>query len=410
MAEKPNENIVEMFELTKVFRDFWHKPKVVAVNRLTLGIRRGEVFGLLGPNGSGKSTAIKMILGLLFPTSGRVAVFGRPVRDLKVKSRIGYLPEETNLYRFLNAEETLDFYGQIFNFSRKERQWRIDNLLELVGLSKERKRPLSEYSKGMSRRIGIAQALINDPDLIIFDEPTTGLDPIGRREVKNLIIELKKRGKTIMLSSHLLAEVEEVCDRIGVLFGGKLLGEGMVNELLTMSDVTEITAPGLDEATADRILDFVSKAQPGKEKEIVVRKSRQTLETFFLNVVRQAREKEVSYSGVEAGISAEDLHLARPAMAGDRKKRRVLSLLTKEPKEEEQLLPTKAPEHVAEIRAQVEKKKAVLSDLMKEKKAAPEESAKLEQARQKEQETERKRKKIIGSLTRKKKETPPPKS
>ena len=410
MAEKPNENIVEMFELTKVFRDFWHKPKVVAVNRLTLGIRRGEVFGLLGPNGSGKSTAIKMILGLLFPTSGRVAVFGRPVRDLKVKSRIGYLPEETNLYRFLNAEETLDFYGQIFNFSRKERQWRIDNLLELVGLSKERKRPLSEYSKGMSRRIGIAQALINDPDLIIFDEPTTGLDPIGRREVKNLIIELKKRGKTIMLSSHLLAEVEEVCDRIGVLFGGKLLGEGMVNELLTMSDVTEITAPGLDEATADRILDFVSKAQPGKEKEIVVRKSRQTLETFFLNVVRQAREKEVSYSGVEAGISAEDLHLARPAMAGDRKKRRVLSLLTKEPKEEVQLLPTKAPEHVAEIRAQVEKKKAVLSDLMKEKKAAPEESAKLEQARQKEQETERKRKKIIGSLTRKKKETPPPKS
>ena len=144
MADKNQEYIVETFELTKVFRDFWQRPKVRAVDGLNLHIRRGEVFGMLGPNGSGKSTTIKMLLGLLFPTSGRVAVFGRPVRDVKVKSLIGYLPEETNLYSFLNAEETLDFYGRIFDFSAKERRWRVDNLLELVGLSAERHRPLSE--------------------------------------------------------------------------------------------------------------------------------------------------------------------------------------------------------------------------------------------------------------------------
>jgi len=404
MAEKPNKSIVETFELTKIFRDFWHKPKVVAVYHLSLNIHGGEVFGLLGPNGSGKSTTIKMLLGLLFPTSGRMAVFGRPVRDVKVKSRIGYLPEETNLYRFLDAEETLDFYGKIFNFTRKERQWRTDNLLELVGLSKEKKRPLSEYSKGMSRRIGIAQALINDPDLIILDEPTTGLDPLGRREVKNLILELKKRGKTILLSSHLLAEVEEVCDRIGVLFGGRLLADGAVDELLIRSDVTEITASGLDETTTNQILDFVSKTQSGKD--VVVRKSRQTLETFFLDIVRKARKEKVSYSGVEAGTAAEGLSLVRPAMAMDQKKTKVLSRLTKQAKEEKLLPAARTPEQVAEIKAQAERKKAVLSDLTEAKRTAPEQSLEIEQAREKEQKARRKRKKIITSLTEEEKEKP----
>jgi len=403
VAKAPEEKIVEIFELTKIFRDFWHKPKVVAVDRLTLSIRRGEVFGLLGPNGSGKSTTIKILLGLLFPTSGKVSVFGRPVRDVKVKSRIGYLPEETNLYRFLDAEETLDFYGRIFNFTSKERRWRIDNLLELVGLSKERKRPLSEYSKGMSRRIGIAQALINDPDLIIMDEPTTGLDPIGRREVKNLILELKKRGKTVLLSNHLLAEVEEVCDRIGVLFGGKLLAEGSVKNLLTRSDLTQITVPALEQATTEKILSFISQSQ--SDKDVIVQSSRQSLETFFLNVVQKARDEKLAFSGAEAGISAEGLMRAGPTLEKGQIESGVISKLMKRPVKEKGVQPEAAPEQVAEIKEQIERKKTILSKLTEDKKPVPEETPELKQKRQMVKEAQLKRKKIIDRLS-KKEDTP----
>ncbi len=208
------------------------RDRARAVDSLDLQVYRHEIFGLLGPNGSGKSTTIKMILGLLKPTSGRVAVFGKSPDDVEMKRRIGYLPEESYLYRFLNARETLDYYGKLFELDRKTREKRIDELLDMVGLAGAQYRPVREYSKGMQRRIGIAQALINDPDLLILDEPTTGLDPIGTRQVKDLIIELGRRGKTMILSSHLLADVEDCVDRMVILYGGQIRAEGTCDELL----------------------------------------------------------------------------------------------------------------------------------------------------------------------------------
>ena len=176
-----SEVIIETRSLSKVYRDFWGRQKVRALKALDLEVQRGEIFGLLGPNGSGKTTTIKLILGLLFPTGGQALVFGRDATDVTKNQRIGYLPEESYLYRFLNAEETLDFYGRLFNLPRAVRRQRVADLIEMVGLDWAKRRQLKEYSKGMTRRIGLAQALINDPELIVLDEPTTGLDPIGTR-------------------------------------------------------------------------------------------------------------------------------------------------------------------------------------------------------------------------------------
>ena len=220
---------VEMVGLTKVFKDFWMRTKAKAVDDVDLVIYSREIFGLLGPNGSGKSTIIKMILGLLHPTRGRLTVFGKPPTDVGIKKRIGFLPEESYLYRFLNPRETLDYYGQLFGLDRRTRRRRTDELLEMVGLAHVAHRPIGEFSKGMTRRIGLAQALVNDPDLLILDEPTAGLDPIGTRQVKNLILELGKRGKTILLSSHLLADVEDVCDRMVMLYAGRIRAQGTVH-------------------------------------------------------------------------------------------------------------------------------------------------------------------------------------
>lgn len=216
------EVVVETRNLTKDYRDFWGRRKVRALKALDLEIRRGEIFGLLGPNGSGKTTTIKLLLGLLFPTAGRALVFGRDATEVTKNERIGYLPEESYLYRFLNAEETLDFYGRLFNMPRPVRRQRVADLIEMVGLDWAKRRQLKEYSKGMTRRIGLAQALINDPELIVLDEPTTGLDPIGTREMKDLIIKLRDEGKTVLLCSHLLADVQDVCDRIAILYQGEL--------------------------------------------------------------------------------------------------------------------------------------------------------------------------------------------
>ena len=174
--------IVETRKLTKIYRDFWGRPKKRALNALNLTIHRGEIFGLLGPNGSGKTTTIKLLLGLLFPTEGDAFVFGKPAADVKKNEKIGYLPEESYLYRFLNAEETLDFYARLFTMPPARRRSEADRLIELVGLGRDKKRILKEYSKGMRQRIGLAQALINDPDFVILDEPTSGLDPIGDRK------------------------------------------------------------------------------------------------------------------------------------------------------------------------------------------------------------------------------------
>lgn len=290
--------IVKCSKLTKVFNDFWMRPKVKAVDGIDLDIYRGEVFGLLGPNGSGKSTTIKMLLGLLHPTSGRIAVFGRHPRDVSIKSNIGYLPEESYLYPFLNARETLDYYGRLFHQASSQRRKRIDMLLEMVGLERVARRPVGEYSKGMARRIGLAQALINDPQLLILDEPTTGMDPIGTADVKRLIQTLARRGKTVLLCSHLLSDVEDVCDRVAVMYGGSVQAYGTVDELLEQQHTTTIQTDELDDTTLEQVEQVLS--QHGKHINRVAH-PRQRLEELFLDIVSQAKQKGRETSGAQSG-------------------------------------------------------------------------------------------------------------
>lgn len=282
------EIVVQTRSLSKVYRDFWGRQKVRALQALDLEVQRGEVFGLLGPNGSGKTTTIKLILGLLFPTSGEALIFGKNANDVNKNERIGYLPEESYLYRFLNAEETLDFYARLFDMPPGVRQERIDSLIKLVGLDKARKRQLQEYSKGMTRRIGLAQALINDPDLILLDEPTSGLDPIGTREMKDMILRLKEQGKTVVMCSHLLADVQDVCDRIAILHQGELKELGRVDELLTVAEVTQIRAKGLSETCQSEIRDVISRHQ-GELLEMA--NPTTTLEELFLRIVRESEAR-----------------------------------------------------------------------------------------------------------------------
>lgn len=274
--------VVETRNLTKIFRDFWGRQKVRALNALDLEVRKGEVFGLLGPNGSGKSTTIKLLLGLLFPTSGEALVFGQPSTDVSKNEKIGFLPEESYLYKFLNAEETLDFYGRLFDMDSFTRKGRCDALIELVGLDWARHRQLKEYSKGMTRRIGLAQALINDPELVVLDEPTTGLDPIGTREMKDLILKLRDEGKTVLMCSHLLADVQDVCDRIAILYQGELKEMGRVDSLLEVNDVTQMRATGLTDEAQEEILAVVEKHGG---KVIGMENPLSTLEELFLKIV-----------------------------------------------------------------------------------------------------------------------------
>ncbi len=295
--------VVETVQLTKIYRDFWMRQKVRALDRVDLQVVRGEVFGLLGPNGSGKSTLIKILLGLLFPTSGRAAVFGRDPRNIAIKDRIGYMPEDSYLYRYLNAEETLEFYGRLFNLPRHERRNRVNLLLDMVGLAQQRKRPLVEYSKGMARRIGLAQALINDPDFLFLDEPTTGLDPTGTREIKDLILELKSRGKTVFLCSHLLADVEDVCDRVAILYGGRVRRVGNINTLLEVQSKTQITTRNLKQQTISAVVNLIQEME-GPEAGVEVQAPRERLESFFLKVVEEARAAHLTTSGVTAGTGA----------------------------------------------------------------------------------------------------------
>jgi ABC-2 type transport system ATP-binding protein len=237
--------VVETRNLTKVYRDFWGRRKKTALNALDLQIRRGEIFGLLGPNGSGKTTTIKLLLGLLFPTSGDAFVFGQPGVDVRKNERIGYLPEESYLYRFLNAEETLDFYGRLFDIPAAVREKRAAELIKVVGLENDKKRTLREYSKGMRQRIGLAQALINDPELVILDEPTSGLDPLGTIWMKELIRDLRSKGKTVLMCSHRLDDVQDVCDRIAILYNGDLVEYGEVQKLVEDAQRVEVRATNL---------------------------------------------------------------------------------------------------------------------------------------------------------------------
>lgn len=277
--------VIETRGLGKIYRDFWGRKKVHALKSLDIEVHKGEIFGLLGPNGSGKSTTIKLILGLLFPTSGRAFVFGKEATEVTKNERIGYLPEESYLYKFLNAEETLDFYGRLFDMPADVRRQRSEQLIQMVGLQRARRRQLKEYSKGMTRRIGLAQALINEPDLLVLDEPTTGLDPIGSREMKDLILRLRDQGKTILMCSHQLADVEDVCDRIAILHQGELKELGRVDSLLKVQDVTEIHARGLSEE-AKREITEVIKRHGGDLLQID--NPTTTMEELFLDIVKES--------------------------------------------------------------------------------------------------------------------------
>ena len=298
-VKAPSDLVVSAVGLVKEFRDFWNRPKAKAVNDLDFEVHEGEVLGLLGPNGSGKSTTVKMLLGLLYPTGGRLTVFGKSPRDVDTKRLIGYLPEESYLYKYLTAYETLDFFGSLFNLSALERRKRAEQLLEMVGLSHAKNRPVGEFSKGMTRRIGLAQAMINDPALLILDEPTSGLDPLGCREVKDLIHLFKKRGKTVIVTSHLLSDIEDVCDRVIILYGGKIRAQGTLNELLTIQGTDRITMPQLKPDVLEKVLAILRSQL--SEEQFRVDHPRMSLEEFFLDVVNQAQAESVETYGARSG-------------------------------------------------------------------------------------------------------------
>lgn len=303
MVQDANDSyMIEGAGVTKVFKDFWGRPKITAVDNVSLRVAPGAVFGLLGPNGAGKSTLIKMLLGHLYPTAGRLQVLGRDPTDVEAKSRLGYLPERAHLYKNLTAEETLRFFGQILELPPPEIRSRMDQLLAMVGLEQARRRLVGEFSHGMMRRMGLAQALLNDPDLLLLDEPTAGLDPIGCHEVKSLIMTLARRGKTILLTSHLLADVEDVCDEIMVLYGGKVLASGLAADLLREQEILQIRLPALAEDSMRRLHAAISLEAPPDQVELS--SPTRSLESYFLEVVREASGKAETHGArVGAGVA-----------------------------------------------------------------------------------------------------------
>jgi ABC-2 type transport system ATP-binding protein len=317
--------VVVAHNLSKTFKDFWMRSRAVAVDEVSFEIRPGEIFGLLGPNGSGKSTTIKMILGLLKKSNGRLAVFGKPPSDVTIKKRIGYLPEESYLYPFLNARETLEYYGKLFKLEHRVRRRRIEELLDMVGLAGVQHRQVREYSKGMQRRIGLAQALINDPEFLILDEPTTGLDPIGTKQVNDLIRHLGERGKTILLSSHLLSDVEDVVDRMVILYGGKIRAAGTCDELLASRTRSVIETEALDEETINEIREVLERRAKHLDR---VHPARQKLEELFVGLVERARAERTATSGAQHGGATAAFLSGRADSAGEVSAEDVISRLT----------------------------------------------------------------------------------
>lgn len=275
--------IIQIKNLGKTFKDFWRRPVVVAVKDLNLTIQRGEVIGLLGPNGSGKSTTLKMLLGLLHPTTGSIELFdGRGPEDVAVKSRLGYLPEVSHLHEFLTPRETLMYYASLFGLPHAAAKRRTDELLEMVGLVHAADRAVGRFSKGMARRVGLAQALINAPELLILDEPTSGLDPIGCREVKDLVRLLAKSGVTVLMTSHLLADVEDVCDRVAIMNKGVLCASGATRELLRNPEIVRFSIPGLSTEAAD---DVRMQIEKHVDRPVHQDFPEMSLEAYFLKVV-----------------------------------------------------------------------------------------------------------------------------
>ncbi len=272
---------LELVGVTKTFRDFWGRPRVNALSEVDLSLPAGHIAALLGRNGAGKSTLMHVCLGLLDPTAGRVIVLGGTPRDKEIRRRIGYLPEESSLHGFLTARETLRFHAGLCGLPADAAAARADYLLGLVDLTGDADRQVCEYSKGMARRLCLAQALVGDPELLFLDEPTSGLDPLGTRMVKDLLLKLKGLGRTVFLSSHLLGEVEEVADSIAILERGRVLCRGATAELLT-STRQEITTASLGEEQADRLHAFLTSE--GIEA-ITVRRGKRSLEELFLATV-----------------------------------------------------------------------------------------------------------------------------
>lgn len=278
------DNAISIKGLRKVFRDFWLRPVVTAVDGIDLEIGAGEVFGLLGPNGSGKSTTIKMLLGLIQPTAGEIRIFGESPRSLKVKSRLGYLPELSYLHPFLTAEETVRYYAGLSGMKGAEMKDRVAELLSFVGLSDWAKHPVGRFSKGMARRVAFAAALVSKPDLLVLDEPTSGLDPVGTREVKDFVRKIADTGVTVLMTSHLLADCGDVCDRIAILSRGKVAAQGKVSDLLTVTDETTFTMAGLSE---DEVQAASIALETKFSRAVTIGHPRKSLEQFFLDTLRK---------------------------------------------------------------------------------------------------------------------------
>jgi ABC-2 type transport system ATP-binding protein len=245
-SQQQGDIVLQVKDLTKTFAlGFWRK-KVVAVDNVSFDVRRGEVFGLVGPNGAGKTTTIKMLLGLIRPSGGQGQLLGHEIGSIESRRRVGYLPEISYYYDYLTPEEILDFYGRLYGLDAKERARKVAELLDVVGLNKARGKPLRKFSKGMLQRVGLAQALLADPELVVLDEPQSGLDPLGRKEVSDLIIGLKDRGKTVFFSSHILPDVERICDRVAVMMEGRVVDVGPLGSLLSPRRLmTEVVVDGM---------------------------------------------------------------------------------------------------------------------------------------------------------------------
>src|ERR1700726_3574955 len=271
--------------LTKVFPVPFYRQPIVALRDLDLRIQAGEVYGLLGPNGSGKSTTLKILLGLVSPTRGHTEIFGRDSRTVESREAVGFLPENPYFYKYLTGEETLRFFGRLCGLSGARLKKRISELLELVGLTNARDRRLGTYSKGMLQRIGLAQALINEPKLVLLDEPTAGVDPAGSRDIRNLIVDLKQRGITVLLSSHLLTQAQEICDRVGILARGALVREGRLDELIAIENRSELV---LENASDALVTEIEKLAANSNAKLIERRRSTTTLERLFLDATKES--------------------------------------------------------------------------------------------------------------------------
>jgi ABC-2 type transport system ATP-binding protein len=300
--------VVQTEQLSKVFRvGFWGK-RVTAVDCLNLEVRRGEVFGFLGPNGAGKTTTLKILMGLIYPTSGHAWLFGRDMSAPQTKARLGFLPESPYFYDYLTSREFLGFYGHLFGLWGAALSKRVDELLELVGMTHAKDLQLRKFSKGMLQRVGIAQALINDPELVVLDEPMSGLDPIGRKEVRDLILRLKESGKTVLFSSHILHDAEVLCDRVAMILKGRLVACGLVTDLLDQgaSHQVELVVDRLTREGLDHLRPLTEKVVMQGDRMLVVLKSQQQVEGA-LEIIRSAKASLVSLNPQKGSL--EDLFI-----------------------------------------------------------------------------------------------------